>query len=57
MSLQGQGYDGSETMAGVRKGASSVILEKYPLATFIHCCSHILNSSTASSCMFRGACP
>ena len=48
--LRGQGYDGSESMAGVRKGASSEILEKYPLATYIHCCSHILNLSIASSC-------
>ena len=48
--LQGQGYDGSGSMAGVRKGASSVILEKYPLATYIHYCSHILNLSIASSC-------
>ena len=37
-------------MAGLRKGASSIILQKYPLATYIHCCSHILNLSIASSC-------
>ena len=48
--LRGQGYDGSETMAGVRKGASSVTIEKYLLAMYIHCCSHILNLSIASSC-------
>lgn len=48
--LRGQGYDGSESMAGVRKVASTIILEKYPLATYIHCCSHILNLSVASSC-------
>ena len=48
--LQGQGYNGSGSMAGVRKGASSIILEKYFLATYIHCCSHILNLSIASSC-------
>lgn len=40
--LRGQGYDGSGSMAGVRKGASSIILQKYPLATFVHCCSHVL---------------
>ena len=44
-----QGYDGSGSMAGVRKSASSIILEKYPLATYIHC-SHILNLFIASSC-------
>ena len=48
--LRGQGYDGSGSMAGTRKGASSIILQKYPLATYIHCCSHILNLSIASSC-------
>lgn len=37
-------------MAGIRKDASSVILQKYPLATYVHCCSHILNLSIASSC-------
>ena len=48
--LRGQGYDGSGSMAGIRKGASSIILQEYPLATYIHCCSHILNLSIASSC-------
>ena len=48
--LRGQGYDGSGSMAGIRKGASSIVLLKYPLATYIHCCSHILNLSIASSC-------
>ena len=37
-------------MASVRKGASSIIRQKYPLATYIHCCSHILNLAIASSC-------
>ena len=48
--LRGQGYDGSGSMAGVRKGASSNILQKYPLAIYIHCCSHVLNLLIASSC-------
>ena len=49
-------YEGKGTMEvdqwlhGVRKDVSSIILEKYPLATYIHCCSHILNLSIASSC-------
>ena len=34
--LQRQGHDESGIMAGVRKGASSVILEKYPLAMDKH---------------------
>lgn len=37
-------------MAGIKKDASSRVLQKYPLATYIHCCSHILNLSIASSC-------
>ena len=48
--LRGQGYDESGSTAGIRNGASSIILRKYPLATYIHCCSHILNLSIASSC-------
>ena len=48
--LRGQGYDGSGSMAGIRKGASSIVIQKYPLAACIHCCSHILNLSIASSC-------
>ena len=37
-------------MAGIRKDASSIILQKYPLATYTHYCSYILNLSIASSC-------
>ena len=37
-------------MTGIRKGASTIILQKYPLATYIHCYSHILNLSIPSSC-------
>ncbi|KAL5496864.1 hypothetical protein EMCRGX_G013234 [Ephydatia muelleri] len=48
--LRGQEYDGSGSMAGIRKGASCIVLQKYPLATYVHCCSHILNLSIASSC-------
>ena len=48
--LQGQGYDGSGSMACVRKGASSIILQKYPLATYVHCCSHVLHLSIANAC-------
>ena len=48
--IRGQGYDGGGSMAGVRKGASSIIFKKYPLATYIHCCSHLLNLAIASSC-------
>ena len=45
--LRGQGYDGSGAMAGSVQGASSIILQKHPLAIFVHCCSHVLNLSIA----------
>lgn len=48
--MRGQGYDGDGSIAGVRKGASSIIFKKYPVATYIHCCSHLLNLAIASSC-------
>ena len=47
--LRGQGYDRSGLMAGITIGVSSTVLQKYPLATYIHCCSHTLNLSIASS--------
>ena len=34
----------------IRRGASSIILQKYPQATYIHCCSHnTLDISIANS--------
>ena len=33
----------------IRKGASSIRFQKYPLATYIYCCSYILNLSIANS--------
>ena len=48
--IRGQGYDGGGSMAGIRKGASSIIFKKYPLATYIHYCSHLLYLAIASSC-------
>lgn len=48
--LRGQGYDGSGSNVGIRKGASAIILQKYPLVTYVHCCSHILNLAFVGSC-------
>ena len=48
--LHGQGYDGSGSMAGAVRGASSVILRKHSLAVLVHCCSHVLNLAIANSC-------
>ena len=41
--VRGQGYDGAGAMAGLRKGVSSRITKKYPLAPYVHCFSHRLN--------------
>ena len=48
--LRGQGYDGSGSMAGSVRGASSVVLREHHLALFVHCCSHVLNLAIANSC-------
>lgn len=37
-------------MADSVHGASSIIVQRHPLAIFVHCCSHVLNLSIASSC-------
>ena len=39
----GQEYDGASIMSSDVKGAATVLLEKNPLALYIHCCSHSLN--------------
>ena len=48
--LRGQGYDGAGNMSGKVKGASSIILNKYPKATYVHCRSHVLNLSIVNAC-------
>lgn len=51
--LQGQGYDGSGSMVGTRKGASSIILQKYPFTTYIRCCTELVDCQLMfpSSCL------
>lgn len=41
--LVGQGYDGCAAMAGHIGGVQKIINDKYPLALFFHCASHVLN--------------
>lgn len=40
---RGQGYDGAAVMSGVYNGVSKKILQKQPLAVYIHCAAHCLN--------------
>lgn len=46
----GQAYDGASNMSGREKGAASIILEKYPLASYQHCQAHCLNLALMKSC-------
>lgn len=41
--LVGLGIDGCSTMAGKDNGVQKLIKDKYPLATYFHCSSHMLN--------------
>lgn len=45
-----QYYDGAGNMAGVSKGAASIIESKYPKALHFQCTSHKLNHYVAHSC-------
>ena len=47
---RGQGYDGAGNMAGIAKGASTLIRSDYPKALYFHCASHKLNLCVAHSC-------
>lgn len=51
--LCGQAYDGAGAMAGKSKGASAVILSKYPKALYTHCASHRLNLCIVNSCSIQ----
>ena len=48
--LHGQGHDGSGSMAGSVRGASSCITQQHPLAVYVYCFSHTLNLAIANSC-------
>lgn len=41
--LAGQTYDGASVMSGHLSGLQKRVLNKYPMALFVHCYAHILN--------------
>lgn len=41
--LRGQGYDGAASMSGAYSGVQARVLEKAPLAKYVHCAAHNLN--------------
>lgn len=48
--LRGQGYDGASAMRGLFNGVQPIIKQSYPLALYIHCCSHSLNLAISDAC-------
>lgn len=48
--LRGQGYDGASAMRGLFNGVQAIIKQSYPLALYIHCCSHSLNLAISDAC-------
>lgn len=48
--LRGQAYDGASNMSGQYKGCAALIQQKYPMALYSHCCSHVLNLAVVKSC-------
>jgi hypothetical protein len=48
--IRGQSYDGASNMAGKYKGCARIFQQKYPLAAYSHCCSHVLNLVVVGSC-------
>ena len=48
--LVGQGYDGASAMSGCTNGIQSKVREVAPLATYVHCSSHVLNLVLNTAC-------
>ncbi|XP_008180518.1 52 kDa repressor of the inhibitor of the protein kinase-like [Acyrthosiphon pisum] len=48
--LRGQAYDGASAMQGLFNGVQAIIKQSYPLALYIHCCSHSLNLAISDAC-------
>lgn len=49
--LRGQGYDGASAMRGLFiNGVQAIIKQSYPLALYIHYCSHSLNLAISDAC-------
>ena len=48
--LRGQTYDGAAKIKGAYKGCQALIVEKQPLAIYVHCGAHCLNLVTSDVC-------
>lgn len=48
--VRGQAYDGVSSMSGRYRGCAAIIQQKYPLAAYSHCCSHVLNLAVVKAC-------
>lgn len=48
--LRGQTYDGAGNMSGINKGVQTIIIEKQPLADYVHCGAHCCNLVMKASC-------
>ena len=46
----GQGYDGASSMSGKEKGVQAIVKESFPLAVYVYCLAHVLNSVLVKSC-------
>ena len=49
--LRGQAYDGAANMAGKYAGAQAKVIQKQPLAPFVHCGAHCVNLVTQQACV------
>ena len=48
--MRRQAHDGASNMLGQYNGCATLIQQKYPLAVYSHCCSHVLNLAVVSTC-------
>ena len=48
--LRGQGYDGAANISGVYAGVQARLIEKQPLAVYVHCMARNLNLALNYSC-------
>lgn len=51
--IRGQGYDGAASMSGEFNGVKAHILQKYPLAKYVHCAAHVLNLAISECCNIK----
>ena len=53
LKLRGQCYDGAGNMAGKYRGVQALVLEREPLASYVHCKSHCLNLAVVHTCKLQ----